>query len=60
MEALANLPLMNQPGLPTGMGIGPDVALRLVEIMSGMLADEYLQQKIFDRLGMSTGMLSSR
>ena len=53
MEALADLPLMNQPGAAYRYSIGPDVALRLVEIMSGMPADEYLQQKIFDRLGMS-------
>ena len=53
MEALADLPLMNQPGSAYRYSIGPDVALRLVEIMSGMPADEYLQQKIFDRLGMS-------
>ena len=53
MEALADLPLMNQPGSAYRYSIGPDVALRLVEIMSGMPADAYLQQKIFDRLGMS-------
>ena len=53
MEALADLPLMNQPGSAYRYSIGPDVALRLVEIMSDMPADEYLQQKIFDRLGMS-------
>ena len=53
MEALADLPLMNQPGSAYRYSIGPDVALRLVEIMSGMPADDYLQLKIFDRLGMS-------
>ena len=53
MIALSDLPLMNQPGSAYRYSIGPDVALRLVEIISGMPADEYLQQRIFDRLGMS-------
>ena len=53
MEALADLPLMNQPGSAYRYSIGPDVALRLVEIISGMPADEYLRQKIFSPLGMN-------
>ena len=53
MQALATLPLMNQPGSAYRYSIGPDIALRLVEIISGLPADEYLEQRIFKPLGMS-------
>ena len=52
MTALSTVPLMNQPGTAYRYSIGPDVALRLVEIISGMEADEYLEQRMFDPLGM--------
>lgn len=52
MTALSTVPLMNQPGSAYRYSIGPDVALRLVEIISGMGADEYLEQRIFEPLGM--------
>jgi len=53
MTALSTVPLMNQPGSTYRYSIGPDVALRLVEIISGMDADEYLEQRMFDPLGMN-------
>jgi CubicO group peptidase (beta-lactamase class C family) len=53
MTALSNLPLMNQPGSQWRYSVGPDVALRLVEIISGMSADDYLEQKMFEPLGMN-------
>ncbi|NQV70058.1 MAG: beta-lactamase family protein [Pseudohongiella sp.] len=52
MTALSNIPLMNQPGTQFRYSVGPDVALRLVEIISGMPADDYLAQKVFDPLRM--------
>ena len=52
MTALSKIPLMNQPGSQYRYSIGPDVALRLVEVISGMSADDYLEQRMFDRLGM--------
>ncbi|MDA1371567.1 MAG: serine hydrolase [Proteobacteria bacterium] len=52
MTALSNIPLMNQPGSQFRYSVGPDVALRLVEVISGMSADDYLEQKMFDPLGM--------
>lgn len=52
MTALSTVPLMNQPGTAYRYSIGPDVAMRLVEIISGMEADEYLEQRMFDPLGM--------
>ncbi len=53
MTLLSEIPLMNQPGSQWRYSVGPDVALRLVEVLSGMPADEYLAQKMFEPLGMS-------
>ncbi len=53
MTLLSEIPLMNQPGSQWRYSVGPDVALRLVEILSGMPADEYLAQNLFGPLGMS-------
>ena len=52
MTALSRIPLMNQPGSRYRYSIGPDVALRLVEVISGMPADEYLAERVFEPLGM--------
>ncbi|MBT8147836.1 MAG: beta-lactamase family protein [Gammaproteobacteria bacterium] len=52
MTALSQIPLMNQPGSQYRYSVGPDVALRLVEVISGMSADEYLDQRVFQPLGM--------
>jgi CubicO group peptidase (beta-lactamase class C family) len=52
MTALSRIPLMNQPGSQYRYSVGPDVALRLVEVISGMPADEYLEQRVFAPLGM--------
>ena len=48
MTLLSEIPLMNQPGSQFRYSVGPDVALRLVEIISGMSADDYLEQRIFE------------
>ncbi len=53
MTLLSELPLMNQPGSQFRYSVGPDVALRLVEVLSGMEADDYLAQNLFNPLGMS-------
>jgi CubicO group peptidase (beta-lactamase class C family) len=53
MTALSQIPLVNQPGAQFRYSVGPDVALRLVEIISGMPADEYLEERIFGPLGMN-------
>ncbi len=52
MTALSKLPLRFQPGTQYGYAIGHDIALRLVEVITGMPIDEYLQQHLFDPLGM--------
>jgi len=51
---LASVPLEFQPGTrwsysPT---LGFDTLLRIVEVVSGMRADQFLKQRIFDPLGM--------
>ncbi|MDG2090817.1 MAG: serine hydrolase [Gammaproteobacteria bacterium] len=53
MTALSQIPLVYQPGAQFNYSVGPDVALRLVEIISGMPADEYLQERMFEPLGMA-------
>jgi len=54
MTLLSEIPLMNQPGSQYRYSVGPDVALRLVEIISGMPADDYLEQRLFEPLGMDS------
>ena len=52
MTALSTIPLVNQPGAMYRYSVGPDVALRLVEVISGMPVDEYLEERMFGPLGM--------
>ena len=52
MTLLSKLPLMNQPGEQFRYGVGHDIALRLVEIISGMPTDEFLEKRLFGPLGM--------
>lgn len=49
---LAKLPLFTQPGEQFYYGLNTDVLGYLIEVISGMSLDKYLQQKIFDPLGM--------
>jgi CubicO group peptidase (beta-lactamase class C family) len=49
---LAKLPLMAQPGEEFYYGLNTDVLGYLVEVISGISLDKYLQQKIFTPLGM--------
>lgn len=49
---LAKLPLQTQPGQEYYYGLNTDVLGYLVEVISGMPLDKYLQQKIFEPLGM--------
>ncbi len=52
-KTFGDWPLRFQPGTRWLYSHGMDVAARLVEIMSGMPYDEYLQTTIFDPLGMN-------
>ena len=49
---LAKLPLFTQPGEEFYYGLNTDVLGYLIEVISGMPLNKYLQQKIFDPLGM--------
>jgi CubicO group peptidase (beta-lactamase class C family) len=50
---LAKLPLFNQPGQAFLYGLNTDVLGYLVEVISGMPLDKFLQQRIFLPLGMT-------
>ena len=52
MKLLATIPLKNQPGSKYEYSVSIDVAGYLVEVLSGMSFDEFLQTRIFDPLGM--------
>ena len=49
---LAKLPLLTQPGEEFYYGLNTDVLGYLIEVISGMPLDKYLQQKIFEPLSM--------
>ena len=58
LTGLAELPLKHQPGASFEYSVSTDVLGRLVEVVSGMRFDDFLQQKIFEPLGMvDTGFL---
>ena len=52
IKRLARLPLFVQPGEEFYYGLNTDVLGYLIEVISGKPLDKYLQQKIFDPLGM--------
>lgn len=53
-DQLAALPLVYQPGTRWSYSTGLDLLGRVVEVVSGMAFDAYLQQHIFDPLGMAS------
>ena len=52
VELIAARPLVAQPGEQFVYGLNTDVIGRLVELLSGMPLDEYMQQEVFGPLGM--------
>ena len=52
MEALAKLPLVHQPGEKWTYGLNVDLIGCLIEVMSGMSLEDYLQANICRPLGM--------
>lgn len=55
-DALADAPLVYQPGTTWSYSVSLDLLGRVIEVVSGLPFDSYLQQRIFDPLGMaSTG-----
>jgi CubicO group peptidase (beta-lactamase class C family) len=53
VAALAKMPLLHQPGTKWEYSRSTDVVGRLIEVLSGVSLGEYLQQRIFDPLGMT-------
>ena len=51
-EKLGKIPLQYQPGTTWHYSVAVDVQGRLVEVLSGMAFDQYLEEKIFTPLGM--------
>lgn len=51
--AMARLPLAHQPGTVWDYGQSTDVLARIIEIVSGQPLDVFLQENIFDPLGMT-------
>jgi CubicO group peptidase (beta-lactamase class C family) len=52
VRKMGKLPLAHQPGEGWLYGNANDVQLRLVEVLSGMTADKFLQERLFAPLGM--------
>jgi CubicO group peptidase (beta-lactamase class C family) len=52
VKLLADIPLKNQPGSQYEYSVSIDVAGYLVEVLSGMPFDAFLQTRLFDPLGM--------
>lgn len=52
MTILASIPLKNQPGTKWEYSVSIDVAGYLVEVLSGLPFDVFLQTRLFDPLGM--------
>ena len=53
VKMIAELPLKHQPGTTYEYSLSIDVAGYLVEVLSGMLLDEYFKTRIFDPLKMN-------
>ncbi len=52
IKALAGLPLLHEPGERFTYSLSDDVLGYLVEVVSGMMFDEFLRERIFEPLGM--------
>lgn len=60
-DGLAEMPLVYQPGTRWSYGMGLDLLGRVIEVVSGQAFDAYLQEKLFDPIGMtSTGFRVAR
>lgn len=53
VELLGTVPLLFSPGTQWSYSVATDVLGRLVEIISGQPFDQFLQERIFDPLGMT-------
>ncbi len=53
-DAVAQLPLIGQPGVAWRYSAGLDLLGRVIEVVSGQPFDAFLKQRIFDPLGMAS------
>jgi CubicO group peptidase (beta-lactamase class C family) len=53
IDRLAEVPLVAQPGTKWQYGMSQDVLARVVEVISGISFDDFIQERIFDPLGMT-------
>lgn len=53
-DELATLPLVYQPGVRWSYSVALDLMGRVIEVVSGMPFDSFLQTRIFDPLGMTS------
>ena len=53
-DRAAEIPLVHQPGTRWSYSIGLDLMGRVIEVVSGQKFDEFLQERIFDPLGMTS------
>ncbi|MEO1435530.1 MAG: serine hydrolase domain-containing protein [Bacteroidota bacterium] len=52
-ERVSQIPLQFEPGTDWQYGVSTGICGRLIEVLSGQPLDDYLQQNIFDPLGMT-------
>ncbi|OCC22836.1 serine hydrolase [Croceicoccus estronivorus] len=53
-DRLATMPLVYQPGTKWSYSVGLDLIGRVIEVVSGQSFDAFLQQRLFDPLGMTS------
>ncbi|MEO6092348.1 MAG: serine hydrolase domain-containing protein [Novosphingobium sp.] len=53
-DRLATLPLVYEPGTKWSYSLGLDLTGRVIEVVSGMPFDAFLQARLFDPLGMAS------
>lgn len=53
-DRLATMPLVYQPGTTWSYSVGLDLMGRVIEVVSGQSFDSFLQQRLFDPLGMTS------
>ncbi len=53
VKTLASLPLIGQPGKQWYYSASPDILARLIEIFTDQTAEEFLQERLFNPLGMT-------
>ena len=54
IDSLGSLPLFEEPGTKWRYGYAADVLARVVEVAAGQPFDEFLQQRLFSPLGMTS------